>query len=1274
MQFVPNGPDIPNALLQEQEDGRVVFFCGAGISYPAGLPGFKGLVDDIYQRLGTTPSIIEKEVYDRGQFDATLDLLERRLPGQRVEMRRALAAALQPKWRRRGATDTHTALLQLARAREGSLRLVTTNFDRIFDRAAKRVRRPVHAYAAPMLPIPKNSRWDGLVYLHGLLPSGEDDTALQRLVLTSGDFGLAYLTERWAARFIGELFRNYVVCFVGYSINDPVLRYMMDALAADRMQGEITPQAYAMGDCEPGKENDKTIEWQAKGVTPVLYHVPTGSHDHSLLHKTLTTWAETYRDGTLGKERIVVEYALARPSASSREDDFVGRMLWALSHRSGLPAKHFAELNPVPPLDWLEALSEDRYQHGDLRRFGVPPHNDVDAKLLFSLVRRPTPYPYAPWMELVSAGSTGARWDDVMFHLARWLVRHLNDPVLLLWFAERGGQPHPQWRWLVEREMDRLATLAREGRVSELDEIVAAAPNAVPEPLMRKLWRILLVGRVKSPGNDLAIYQWHDHLKLEGLTPSLRLELRELLSPRVTLRKPFRWPPHRDGSDSTSRVRRMVDWDLELAADQVHSALQDAAGSHWRVAVPLLLEDFQLLLRDALDLMHELGGADEHQDRSYADLPSITPHLQNRGFRDWVVLIELLRDAWLATREAMPERAHRIALQWFELPYPTFKRLAFFAASHDNNVRPERWVQWLLSDGAWWLWSVGTQRETLRLLVQQGRQLPPSARALLETAILAGPPRHMFRDDLEPERWQSLVDHSVWLHLAKLRESTGELGQAASHRFEDLSLANPAWQLAEDQRDGFPVWISGTGDPDYGATRHVDIAPRRRAALVEWLRHPPAAREPFSEDTWRDTCRTRFFLSFLALCDLASGGTWPQDRWGVALQAWSEESQRIRSWRFAAPLVQSMPEAVFAENINAVSWWMEAAAKSIDRHEPILLDLCRRVLALHMALDTGIGENDEPLRDPVTDAINHPVGHATQALLDLWFKRQPGDNSLLPPDIEPLFTRLTDVAFERFRHGRVILASRLIALFRVDRSWAEQRLLPLFDWATNPVEAKAAWEGFLWSPRLYRPLLVALKAQFLSTARHYLELGDHARQFATFLTYAALDPGEGYTPADFQEAIQALPQEGLQEVAQALSQALEGSGAQREEYWRHRILPFWQRVWPKSRELASPGIADALARVAIAAGQEFPSAVSAVLAWMRPIEHPHYVVRRLRESGLCADFPEDALRLLDAIVAAQPWAQKEFRQCLEEIAGALPDVVQDVRYQRLNEYLRRQGL
>lgn len=405
MQLVASGPDIPDALLQAHEEGRVVFFCGAGISYPAGLPGFQGLVDAIYRLVGTTPDAIEREAYTRNQFDATLDLLERRLPGQRLAVRQVLATALKPNLRLKRATETHTALLQLARSREGPLRLVTTNFDRIFARLIARRKLAVPAYPAPLLPIPKNSRWDGLVYLHGLLPDRPDASALNRLVLTSGDFGLAYLTERWAARFVSELFRNYVVCFVGYSINDPVLRYMMDALAADRMLGEVTPQGYALGDCAPGQERSKTIEWEAKGVVPILYEVPAGTRDHSALHRTLKAWAETYRDGILGKERIVVDYAMARPSASTRQDDFVGRMLWALSHESGLPAKRFADFDPVPPLDWLEAFSEERYRHGDLARFGVSPHAEVDDKLGFCLVRRPAPYSRTPWMMLVSGGA-----------------------------------------------------------------------------------------------------------------------------------------------------------------------------------------------------------------------------------------------------------------------------------------------------------------------------------------------------------------------------------------------------------------------------------------------------------------------------------------------------------------------------------------------------------------------------------------------------------------------------------------------------------------------------------------------------------------------------------------------------------------------------------------------------------------------------------------------------------------------------------------------------
>lgn len=1272
MQFITNGPDIPDALLQAHEEGRVVFFCGAGISYPAGLPGFSGLVHDIYRRNGTTLSDIERDAFDRGQFDATLDLLERRLPGQRLALRRALAEALMPNVRRKGATDTHAAILRLAHDRQGALRLVTTNFDRVFHAAAKRSGQTFQAHAAPMLPIPKNSRWNGLVYLHGLLPDKPDDTALNRLVVTSGDFGLAYLTERWAARFVSELFRNYVVCFVGYSINDPVLRYMMDALAADRMLGEVTQQAWALGDSEPGQEARKTVEWEAKGVTPVLYPVAAGSGDHSALHQTLRAWAETYRDGVTGKERIVVAHALARPSASTPQDDFVGRMLWALSDSSGLPAKRFAEFNPVPSLEWLlDAFAVNRYGHSDLGRFGVAPHEKLDPKLRFSLIQRPASYLLAQPMRLATGGALGTQWDDVMFQVGRWLVRHLNDPRLIVWIAERGGQLHERWIWLIERTLDELAKLEHAGNTSDLDNLRAHAPNAVPSLSMRTLWRILLSGRVKSPWRDADLYRWMGRLNQEGLTVTLRLELRELLSPKVSLRRPFRWGKEPENADGSGPVRQMVDAELVLAADHVHSTLLDLKDVKWRTALPDLLDDVQQLLRDALDLLHELGEADARSDRSFWHLPSISPHWQNRGFQDWVSLIELLRDAWVALRESDAGNASRIATAWFDVPYPTFKRLALYAASQEGCVSGEQWVEWLLADKCQWLWMVNTRREVLRLLVLQGRQLKPGVQRRLESAILIGPPREVYKGDLDENRWKDFVAHSVWLRLAKLNASGLTLGARGSARLAELSRLNPEWKLAANEQDEFSHWMSGTGDPDYQQRRDVDIAPRKRRELVEWLVKGRPDGRPFYEDTWREVCRTRFFQSLFALRDLARKDVWPAARWREALQVWSEDAMVPRSWRFAAPLAEKMPDRVVKELAHALTWWVNAVSKSIDRHVPILLRICERVLKLPLHEDTGIRRNGEPLQEPITEAINHPVGQATEALINLWFKGEPNDGDLLPADIRPLFSELCDVRVGRFRHGRVLLASRLIALFRVDRTWTEECLLPRFEWASDAAEARGVWEGFLWSPRLYEPLMLAFKAQFLDTANHYAELGDHARQFAAFLTYAALGPVAGYTADDWRTALRALPQQGLDESAQALVQALEGAADQREEYWKNRVQPFWHEVWPKSRDLATARIAESLARLCIAAGSEFPAAVAAVIDWLKPIEHPYYLIDRLLESGLCTRFPADCLSLLDAIVEGQQWVAEELEKCLECVVQADSRLVQDPRYQRLREYARR---
>ncbi len=884
MQFIKNGPDIPEPLLQAHEDGRVVFFCGAGVSYPARLPGFRGLVDRLYADLGVAPSDIERAAIKSGQYDTAIGLLEGRIVGGRTVVREQVASILTPDLSLPHATATHEALLTLARNREGCYRLITTNFDRLFEAAISRCSLRLQTFQAPLVPVPKN-RWDGLVYLHGLLPAAPTAEDLDRLVVSSGDFGLAYLTERWAARFVSELFRKYTVCFVGYSINDPVLRYMMDALAADRLLGESAVVVYAFGGYSKGLEERSANEWRAKNVTPILYH----EHNrHAYLHRTLRAWADTYRDGISGKERIISQYAMTKPLASTKQDDFVGRMMWALSDRRGLPAKRFADLEPPPPLDWLDPLVEARFRGTDLVRFGVSPEAEENNTIAFSLVLRPTPYSRAPWMALVHRSHADSQWDDVMLHIARWLARHLHDPKLILWLAKQGGRLHHQFASLVIRALE----------------------EQPPPPSMQTLWRLALSDRLHSHASLLELFEWRKRFKRDGLTPILRMRLRDLLTPYVRLSDPFRGKEgDKQAADSPPlTIKDLVDWEIELGGDHVHSALRDLAkDARWHEALPDLLSDATTLLRDALDLMRELGGADDRHDHSYCEQPSISEHPQNQKYREWTALIDLVRDAWAAAAETSPERARLQVEHWRNIPYPLFQRLAFFAATQSTLFTPEQPLNWLLADNHWWLWSVETEREALRLLVSVAPQLNAEGRQALEKAILEGPPRAMFREDIEPDRLHQTYDREIWLRLAKCRAAGAELGVDAAARLDALSDQHPGWRLAEDERDEFPVWAGDSED-----WRKHSVTPKRRRDLVEWLRKNP--KDNFwQEDDWRDRCKRDFPTTACALMELAHNGEWYTYRWREALQAWADEKHAARSWRYMGVVLAAATDEIVKE-------------------------------------------------------------------------------------------------------------------------------------------------------------------------------------------------------------------------------------------------------------------------------------------------------------------------------------------------------------------------
>jgi hypothetical protein len=151
LRFRANGPLLPDELLVARDEGRVLFFCGAGVSRAdARLPDFLGLAKSVLRELRVLPESPAQKLVDTAErldpiagvtgilaADRIFGLLERDFSVTDIE--RAVGAALKPQ--DEVDLSAHRTLLALSRDARGKVQLVTTNFDRLFEAAAPKVRR-----------------------------------------------------------------------------------------------------------------------------------------------------------------------------------------------------------------------------------------------------------------------------------------------------------------------------------------------------------------------------------------------------------------------------------------------------------------------------------------------------------------------------------------------------------------------------------------------------------------------------------------------------------------------------------------------------------------------------------------------------------------------------------------------------------------------------------------------------------------------------------------------------------------------------------------------------------------------------------------------------------------------------------------------------------------------------------------------------------------------------------------------------------------------------
>ena len=175
--------DIPEDILEAQENGTLVIFAGAGISTdsPAGLPNFKALAERIGKNSPLPFNPDSNEPLDR-----YLGQLEKK--GVKVhELAKEILTQGDPL-----PNDYHTLIPKLF-PNKAKLKIVTTNFDNLLLEGARKHWKDVLVYEAPALPV--GDDFNGLVFLHGSVRQEP-----RRIVLTDADFSRAYLTEGWARR------------------------------------------------------------------------------------------------------------------------------------------------------------------------------------------------------------------------------------------------------------------------------------------------------------------------------------------------------------------------------------------------------------------------------------------------------------------------------------------------------------------------------------------------------------------------------------------------------------------------------------------------------------------------------------------------------------------------------------------------------------------------------------------------------------------------------------------------------------------------------------------------------------------------------------------------------------------------------------------------------------------------------------------------------------------------------------------------------------------
>lgn len=1240
MRFLADGPSIPDDLLLARDQGRVIFFCGAGVSRAyAELPDFFGLASKVIKRLvidENDPSYklmqeagkIEGNVGIPGVIsaDSIFGYLERDFAKRDIE--EAVASALKPK--ANCNLTAHEILLDLATTREGNVQLVTTNFDRLFDKCG----RKLQVWQPPRLPNPSlPNEINGIIYLHGRSTPNYKAAEDGGFVLSSSDFGRAYLSDGWATNFIRGIFQDYVVVFVGYSADDPPVRYLLEAL--HKTSGKKI-NAYAF---QSGDHDDAIARWKHKGVDAISYSPDDG---HKALWDSLEAWAERARDPDAWVTKVINACQNGPTVLQPHER---GQVAHIISTYEG--AKKFCEAEVVPPAEWLCVF--DKY-----RRFAKPDNpipltiykNEpyVDPFDLYGLDSDPQPSKPEPKGHYAKRETPSTAWDafeinyldKVAIHdnnltafcgyrtnhlppmlprmekLGKWLAKVCDQPAAVWWAAHQSS---------LNQHIQRLIFFALKQSDRQIDRDI------------RYAWRQLFEAWKHVEDSNREWHLLQSVINTDGWSGAIVRRFSEVLRPYLSVNRPSRNTPNLFAAKTTQKNKNSLLW-----VDVKYPLMSETIDvpDKWR---PAIVKALRQNLELALALEQEVGGYGLIDIGPIAedDIKQAYSLERTHGLSTFVTQFAELFTRLVQTNKPAAKREF---LSWTTEDDTIFARLRIWASKEKSIVSNDEFGQFIssLSNTAFWDWS--HQRDLLLVIAGRWKQLNVESRKLIEQKLLIGPKQwpHEKNVDFDRRRALSILNRLQWLKNKKYKLSARTIKQ-----MQLLRSAAPDWQEVNgesaadslDARSGFVRTNTSYEELiEIPLSQILQQAEKISSRSDDWL---------VENDPFYGLCVEQPELAFAALTHAEKRGDFWKRAWQRFLYLEARENDKTELIRSIAEQLIHYPNAQLKTILDPAAFWLRNVSMNLSKDCPPIFDriLGKLIGTIREAPNesgTGIVRGFEK-PDWAMEAINSPTGAIAQVLLNDPRLHGLEQNQGIPSEWLVHAETLLALPNDLHRYAMVIFFSNLEWFFTIDPQWTEDHLLPALR-ANDRDDRDAAWSGFLRGAKVPNgQLYMQLKSDMLklSTAP-LLSQKSYSAVIANIILAGwgtvETTTGERYISNDEMFSLLLKVDDKFRSrILWLVERWFTDQDEKISSIWKKQ-LPELLQIWPRNLSVRSSNTSAWFCTLAFSSKEQFTKIAALVLPLLSKIELDRLTLSSFKEPAddIIDQHPEKVLELIYAVL------------------------------------------